>query len=344
MSTRRNQTFNKAALYCSLMLVAVLSAQVIAQPSSSRGFRGRGIYGDWQVKVEFGERQMESILSFSRNQEGQYTGQWISFWGVNELKDVKFEENKLSFVQVVRFGDNEFTQNFTGTVEDGKITGILSSDRGESKLEGQRSPRMSRAVGNWEIKFKMGDREITTTLVVKADKEGQLKGEWQSQWGEHEITDLQYERGNLTFKRKSKFQERQMESSFEGTIGRDYTLTGVIKSEMGEVPAEGKLIGAPLIGTWNLDIESERGPRKQRLRINPDMSALYGSTLIKKINLDGDKVSFKYVRSFGDQEFETSFEGKLAESKLTGELTTSRGTRKVKGTKVVRRRRRSTGQ
>jgi hypothetical protein len=275
----KNQTFHKTALFCSLVLIVALAVQLWAQPPSPRG---RGIYGDWQVKVEFGEGQMESILSFSRDDEGNITGQWISFFGVNDLKDVKFEENKLSFVQVVRFGDNEFTQNFTGTVEDGKMKGILSGDRGESKLEGQRSPRMQRAVGNWEIKFKMGDREITTTLVVKAGKEGELTAEWQSQWGEHKITDVQYERGRLTFKRESKFQDRQMESIFEGTIGRDNTLTGVIKSEMGEVQAEGKLIGAPIIGTWNLDIESERGTRKQRLVVNPDMSALYGPTLIKK--------------------------------------------------------------
>jgi len=319
------------------MLIFMLSVQVYAQPSSPRG---RGIYGDWQVKVEFGERQMESILSFSRDSEGNMTGQWIGFWGVNELKDIKFEENKLSFAQVVRFGDNEFTQNFTGTVEDGKMTGVLSSDRGESKLEGQRSPRMPRAVGNWEIKFKMGDREITTTLAVKAGKEGEMTAEWQSQWGEHEITDLQYERGKLTFKRKSKFQDRQLDSTFEGTIQGD-TLTGVIKSEMGEVQAEGKLIGAPLIGTWNLDIESERGTRKQRLRVNPDMSGLYGAIALKKVNLEGDKVSFKTVMQFGDQEFEMSFEGKLEESKLTGELTTSRGTQKVKGVKVARTFRRS---
>ncbi len=342
----RNQTTFKAALYCSLMIIIVLSVQVIAQPSSSRGFRGRGIYGDWQIKVEFGERQMESILSFSRNSEGNMTGQWISFWGVNELKDVKFEENKLSFVQVMRFGDNEFTQNFTGTIEEGKITGVLSSDRGESKVVGQRSPRMPRAVGNWELKYKFGDREITNTLAVKAGKEGELTGQWQSQRGESKITDLQFERreGKLTFKRVSKFQDRQFESTFEGTIQRNQ-LTGVMKSERGELPVEGTLIGAPLIGTWNLDIESEQGTRKQRLRVNPDMSALYGSALIKKINLDGDKVSFKYVMTFGDREFETSFEGKLAESKMTGEVTTSRGTRKVKGTKVVRTfRRRSTGQ
>jgi hypothetical protein len=68
------------------------------------------------------------------------------------------------------------------------------------------------------------------------------------------------------------------------------------------------------------------------------MSVLYGSTLIKKINLDGDKVSFKYILQFGDQEFETSFEGKIAESKLTGELKTSRGTSKVTGTRRASRR------
>jgi len=330
----------KVVLVSLLVVSFALPVQASAQSRSRRG----GLYGDWQVKVEFREWQMESILSFGRDNEGNMTGQLISsFFGVNDLKDVKFEENKLSFVQVTRFGDNEITQNFSGSVEDGKITGILSSDRGESKLEGKRSPRISRAVGNWEMKFKIGDREITTTLVIKADKEGELTAQWQSQWGEHEITDLQYERGKLTFKRTSKIQDRQMDSTFEGTIRGD-TLTGLIKSELGEVPAEGKLIGAPLIGTWNLEIASEQGTRKQRFRVNPDMSGLYGAIVLKKVNLEGDKVSFKTVLKFGDREFEMSFEGKLDELKLTGELTTSRGTRKVKGAKVVRTfRRRSTG-
>lgn len=338
----KSQTFRKTALYCSLALMIALSAQLWAQPSSSRGTRGRGIYGDWQVKVEFGERQMESILSFSRDREGNLTGQWISFFGVNDLKDVKFEDNKLSFVQSIRFGDNEFTQDFAGTVEDGKMTGVLTSDRGESKLAGQRVPRMSRAVGNWELKYKFGDREITSTLAIKPGKEGELTGEWQSRRGESKVGDLQYERGKLTFKREGNYQGQQFESTFEGTIRGD-TLTGAIKSERGEVPVEGTLIGAALIGTWNLDIESERGPRKQRLVVNRDMSGLYGAIPLKKVDLEGDKVSFKTVLKFGDQEFEMSFQGKLTDSKLTGELTTSRGTQKVTGTKVVRTfRRRNT--
>jgi len=334
----KQQATLKAVMFYSLVVLLTLSVQASAQsPRSAR------LYGDWQVKVDFDGRQMESILSFSRDKEGNRIGHWISFWGLSELKDVKYEEGKLSFVRVRRNREGQsITSKFTGTIKDGKLSGTLSSDRGEYKLEGKRSKRMPRAVGNWEMKMKMGEREFTSTLVVKVDKEGKLTAQWQSQRGEHEITDVGYERGKLTFKRKSKIQDRQCESTFEGTVRRD-TLIGVIKSERGEITAEGKRIGASLIGNWNLEITSERGSRKQRLRVSPDMSGMYGAIPIKKVNLEDDKVSFNIVMKFGERKFEMSFEGKLKESKLTGELTTSRGNQKVTGTKVVRtfRRRRT---
>jgi len=84
----KKHTIIKAVLCCALLVIVMVSAQVSAQ--SSRPRRG-GFYGDWLVKMTFGERQMESILSFSRDSEGNRTGQWISFWGLIELKDVKFE-------------------------------------------------------------------------------------------------------------------------------------------------------------------------------------------------------------------------------------------------------------
>ena len=332
----RKTTFTRAVLLLCTVLVASAAAQPAGQ--SARPAR-RGLYGDWQLKVQFGERQMDAILSFSRDSERNLTAQWISFWGVIDLKDVKFEENKLTFVQVVQFGDNEWTSNFTGTIEEGKLKGILSSDRGESEVEGQRSGRSPRAAGNWTMTFTVGDREVTTTLVIKADKEGELTGEWQSQWGEHEVTNMVYERGNLSFKRKSKFQDREFESTFEGTLRGD-TLSGTIKSEMGEVAAEGARVGAALIGTWNLEVTGERGTRKQRLTVNGDMTGLYGTLPIKKVNLQDGQVDFMMSMEFGDQTFEMNFKGKLADSKLTGEMTTSRGTSKIVGTKVIRRSRR----
>jgi len=337
----KHQTFFKAVLYCSLMVLIMLSVQVRAQSSQSRG---RGLYGDWLVKVDYDGRQFESILSFSRDREGNQTGSWISFMGLSELKDIKYEEGQLSFAWSRRNREGESTtSNFKGTIKEGKLSGTLSSDRGEFKLQGKRSPRVPRAVGSWAMKYNIGDREITSTLVIKADKEGNLTAQWQGRRSKSEITDLQYERGRLTFKRKSTYQDRQLESTFEGTIRGD-TLSGVMKSERGEITVEGKLIGAPLIGTWNLEVTSERGTRKQRLRVNPDMSGLYGAIPIKKINLEDGQVDFLVVLEFGDQSFEIRFEGKLDDSKLTGELTSSRGSQKIKGTKVIRTfRRRSTG-
>jgi len=330
----KKHTFLKAALFCSLILLVTASAYASARSSSER--RGRsGLYGDWNIKVQFGERQMDSILAFSRDREGNRTGQWISLWGLTELQNVKFEEGKLTFSQVTRFGDNEYKSSFAGTVAEGKMTGTLSSDRGESKVEGKPAPRMPRAVGNWDMKFKIGDREISSTLIVKLDKEGKLIAEWQSQRGEHKVTDVQYERGKLTLKRTTKIEDREWESTFEGNVERD-TLTGTIKSERGDIAAEGTRIGTAAIGTWNLQLTSDRGTRAQRLKVNPDLTALYGDRLVKKVNLEDGKVTFKIVMEFGEQKFEMNFDGKIAEQKLTGEMKTSRGTSKVTGKKVVR--------
>ena len=321
------------ALVGLLVVSLVLPAGVSAQTRSRRG----GLYGDWRIKMQFGENEWESILAFSRNQEG-YTGQWISAFGANELKDVKFEENKLSFTQVMRFGGQENTSKFTGTIEQGELAGLLVSDRGESEIKGKRAPRTPRGVGSWDMKIKVGETERTGILTITADKEGNLNGMWKSDRGESKLTNVKYQDRKLTFDRVIEREGMRLELAFEGTVGYN-SLEGVYKSDRGEVPATATLVGAPVIGTWNLDIESENRAYKQRLRVNPDMSALYGSRLIKKINLDGDKVSFKYVVEWGDQQFDVSFEGKVAESKLTGEVKTSRGTSKVTGTRRQFRRR-----
>jgi hypothetical protein len=312
------------------LALAVLVAPVTAGPA---GQARRGITGDWLIKADFEGRQMTSILTLSRDKEGNLTGQWVSFFGLSELKDIKYEDNKLSFVQVSRFGDNEFKSDFAGTVEGGTLTGTMSSERGELKMEGTRIRTMPAVVGSWEMKVKMGERELTGTLVVKADQERNLTAEWQSERGEHQISDIQYERGKLTFKRTSKFQDRQFESTFEGAVKED-TLSGTFKSERGEAAAEGKRIGAALIGKWELEMTSDRGTFKQMLQVNPDLSGMYGPMAVKKVNLQGNQVTFQIVLEFGDRKFEINFKGELDGKKLTGEVTSSMGTQTVTGKKL----------
>ena len=70
------------------------------------------------------------------------------------------------------------------------------------------------------------------------------------------------------------------------------------------------------------------------------MTGLYGSMPVKEINFADGQVDFTITMQFGDRTFEIKFAGKIEDNKLTGETTTSRGTQKVTGTKVVRPMRR----
>lgn len=339
----KNRSIQKAWVLLSLVVIVALVAQVSAQTArqgQGQGGQGRrtgtmGIYGDWTITMEYNERSVTSILSFSRDRESRaLTGSMISFWGITELKDVKFEENKLTFKQTMRFRDQERTSEFTGTLAEGKLTGTMKSGQGERKVVGERLRRAPRGVGSWAMKIKAGEREFTGTLTISADKEGALSGKWKSSRGESDVQDLKYERGQLTFKRIINAGDNKWESTFEGTIREN--LTGVLKSERGEAQVTGELVGEAAIGRWDIDIASEQGSRKQRLTVNPDMSGMYGSMAIEKIALEGDQISFKIVRKFGDQEFEMNFAGKIEEDKLTGELKTSRGAQKITGKKIVR--------
>ena len=326
---------SRSVLSCSCLIAALALLSVEAR-AQERPTGRRGLFGDWLVKMDFGGRQVESILSFSRDADGNRTGEWISFMGVSELKDLKVEEGKISFTQVRQNREGQtVTSKFAGTIADGKLSGTLTSDQGELKVEGAPLPRVPRAAGNWAVKFKMGEREITTTWAIKAGEGNTLALDWPSERVQHSVSGVTSERGKLTFKTKSKMQEREWESTFEGTIEGD-KLSGTLKSERGEGAVEGTRVGGDLIGTWNLDLTSDRGTRKQRLRVNPDMSGWYGAVLVKKIELQDGKVTFKISMEFGDQKFEIDFAGSVKEGALSGELTSPRGTQKVTGKKVVR--------
>jgi hypothetical protein len=141
----------------------------------------------------------------------------------------------------------------------------------------------------------------------------------------------------LTFKTHGKLGDREWDSTFDGAFEND-TYAGVIKSKRGEIAVQGKRIGAPLVGTWNLDVSSERSGLKQRLQVLPDMSGFLGATRVEKIELRDGNVSFKISLQFGDRTHEIEFKGNVDGDGLTGEIISERGTRKVTGKKIKPRR------
>jgi hypothetical protein len=285
------------------------------------------------MKLNFDSWQTKSILSFARDKEGELKAQWVSIFGIGEVTDIKRKSKDITFTLTNDMGDQVYTGNFVGTLEEGELSGLLSSDSGEIMTEGKRLKRMPLILGSWNMTITMGDREFKTVLVVSHDKEKKLQAEWQSQWGEHEISDVQFKDGKLTFSRVSKFGDREWETTYEGAL-KGHTLTGQFSSQQGKLTANGKRAGAALVGKWDLTMTSDRGTRKQRLTVLPDMSARFGALPIKKISLEEEKVSFEMALPFGENEYEISLEAKLKAGKLTGKMTTSQGTSEVTGTKI----------
>lgn len=298
-----------------------------------QAYAAEDITGQWDMAMDFGGRQSFATLTITKNADGTYAGKW----GRDDLSNVKFDGQKLTFERTVRWGENEFTLDYAGTLKDGKLTGALSSDQGEFAANGVKVKPKPPIVGVWDLAYSIGDRDVTAKLTVSEKPDGTLDAKWASQMGESKISNVKLQDGKLTFDRAVKFNDQEFTMTFEGTAQGD-KLTGVSKSDMGEIPVTGARFGAALIGQWELTTETEQGPRPSTLTIYPDLTGRQdffgGETPIKDFKLDGDQVAYVLELGFGDQTFVINYKLKLQGKTLTGQSTSERGTNNITGKKL----------
>ncbi|MBN2312800.1 MAG: hypothetical protein JXM79_02655 [Sedimentisphaerales bacterium] len=290
------------------------------------------ITGVWEMTMEFGGRPSYAILTISKKADGALAGQW----GTEELSNVTCEGGKIAFVRTVRFGDQEFAMNYNGVLKDGKIEGILSSDRGEFAVNGARKKATLPVLGQWDVHFKVGEYDITGRLSVSQKADGSLEGTWGIEEGEHVISNVWFKDGKLTFDRKSKVNDLEFETAFEGSIRGD-TITGTFKNDMGQWPTQGQRVGTALIGEWELTSASDMGTRKGMMRIESDLTGRYqffgGEIPMNELKLDGNQVTFYLDAGYGDRTFRLDFKGELDGKNLKGEMSSDRGTSQITGRK-----------
>jgi hypothetical protein len=220
-----------------------------------------------------------------------------------------------------------------------KINEIIKSPLPESARIGN-----SILYGDWQMRADPCDRQGSAILSFAADSEGRLTGQWINSKQLTELQDVRFKDGVITFCQPAQSRKEIINGYFAGTIegnrisgtvtcnGNKFHIEGHRrpKTNGNTVPAEANGVGSELIGTWILNSKVKWGSPKQRLKVNPDMSGMYGVTPINKINLDGDKVSFKVTAG----RYPMTFECKLDGSKLAGEQKTSRDSQEVTGEKM----------
>ncbi|MBN1507457.1 MAG: hypothetical protein JW955_11455 [Sedimentisphaerales bacterium] len=292
------------------------------------------VLGDWNMTMDFNGNQAFATLMVTKNPDGTLSGKW----GASDLSNVKFEGDKFTFTRTMRFGDNESTSNFAGTVKAGKLVGQWSSDRGEFEANGVKAKPTSPAAGMWDLQYTVGDRDVTAKLTISQKPDGTLDAKYTSQMGESVVSNVKIQDGKLTFDRVVRFNDQEFKLTFAGAVQGD-KLTGAFTSDMGEVPVTGTRLGGALIGKWILTAVSERGTRNLLMTINPDLSGRYefffSEIPIKDLKLEGNQVTFIVESSFGDRTFRSDFKGALQDGTLKGQMTSERGTSEITGKKLL---------
>jgi len=143
----------------------------------SVGQAKKGIIGDWQLQIDVDDQKLPAILSLSRNADGTLKGEWLSFWGITPLREIEYKGRQLSFAMTIRLDEGDTDRKFTGSIMQGELSGSFSNNLGEYPARGTRIRRIPMAAGTWQAKLKMGDREFTADLIVKANAQGKVSAD-----------------------------------------------------------------------------------------------------------------------------------------------------------------------
>ena len=299
------------------------------------GIAGAQIAGQWDAKMTFGSGSGGSYHDLVIQQAPD--GTLSATWNGTPLERVKFTDDKLTFTRRVEFGDQEMVSDFSGTLKDGKITGTLAADQWDMEITAVPAKPMCPALGTWTIGFNVMDRDMEAQLIISAQQDGSLAGQWKEEMGEHKISALKFKDGKLTFTRNSTFNDFAFDTDYEGTISGQ-TLTGKLVGEMGEWQANGQRLGGDFIGQWTLETDTQFGPPTRRLVILPDLSVRYqlfdGLNPLKDAKINGNKLTAVLEMGFGDQTFEMPFEASLTDGILKGVIRSEQGDTHFTGKKA----------
>ncbi len=291
------------------------------------------ISGDWDLTMDFNGTQMLATLTITGKPDGTLTGKW----GSSDLSNFKLDGGKLTFTRTMNMGGQDSTMKFAGTLKDGKLTGTLSSDRGESPVAGAKRRSKAPALGQWDIKYDFGGQELMAKLVISQNAKGAVDANWISEVAKIVVSNVKIEGDKITFSRKTMLDGNGFDSTFNGTV-KDDKLTGTIKSEMGDMAVTGQRLGTVLIGKWEITRTTQQGPRTSLLMIDTDltgrMESLGGEIPIKDLKIDGSQVTFKTELNLGGQSYATEYKMKLDGKTLKGQSVSDRGTNDLAGKKV----------
>jgi len=293
------------------------------------------VVGVWDLAYKIGDRDVTAKLIVSEKADGAFDARWTSPMGESTISNVQFEGGKLTFDRTIKFNEREFTMTFEGVAQGDALTGASKSDMGEIAVVGTRFG--TALIGKWETTTNTDQGAMPSTLTVYPD----LTARQEFFGGEMPVKDLKLDGDQVTYALELGFGDQTFRIDYKVKL-QGNTFAGQTSSDRGTYDFTGKKLepagGSALVGKWEFTRETPQGTRTNTLTVKDDMTATYSmrnnEMPVTDLKVEGDQVSFKVTMTFNDREFSMDFKGRLEGNALTGEFTTSRGTRPAVGKKV----------
>ena len=96
------------------------------------------VLGKWTVKLEFQGQSREIVYEFTQAEDGSLSGTATSPRGSGELADVAWDGETLTFARNLERQGQQFSINYSATVDGDTMDGTMTTPRGERPFKGER--------------------------------------------------------------------------------------------------------------------------------------------------------------------------------------------------------------
>ena len=82
---------NQKTFLTSIIILAVVSLLLTPAWAAEQTKEMNPADGDWLLTSDFNGRSVNSLMMITKDGEGKYQGSWVSFWGINDVDDLKIQ-------------------------------------------------------------------------------------------------------------------------------------------------------------------------------------------------------------------------------------------------------------
>jgi len=238
------------------------------------------IDGVWIVKMDYEGNLTPATLVF-KTVDGKITGKWSSPNDESDLKNIKFENGKITFRRKFNLEGEQIDLDYQGTIQGDKISGAFVTPLGPMPANGMREVAEAgkgepadeeitgpvEVPGIWTFTAQLDETETAEFTFTAREEEGKITGVLVTDLGNFTFDDIKVDGNKIDFQTEIEMEGLIIPVGFAGSIGGD-RVKGVFT-----VNLDGEQLSFPIRGVRTRDAALSgpvRFPGKWRLTFHLD--------------------------------------------------------------------------